>query len=409
MKKTFVILVMSLYASIPTMGQVETDTLYYDSDWKGVKSKAFASYFCVVEKTDDNITSKPMRMYYITGELRGEGRYITIDRDDMDGSVRDGEYTVYYRSGKVMTKKTFVNGKLDGEFTGYKEDGLIEIHTFCKDGKRNGICTTFSEDGNTCYQTEFYDDKPRYDYYIVSNKDGLCSKIRISDNEPVYESPTWDEQKKEYNNGVEWPFYDKNGITVGMVSHKTRGDYGKYQQMTIVVSNNSMFPFDFDPEKITAYLVGNNGKHKPMRVFSAAEYMKKVKRQQRWAAALMGISAGLNAASAGYQTSTVNTYYSGYSRGTGGYHGFSTSTITTYNAAAAYQAQVIASNQVASFTNSLLSDRAAREEGYLKKTTIYPGESISGYVNIVRKKGKSMYVNVDINGAIYEFGYIIGK
>ena len=133
--------------------------------------------------------------------------------------------------------------------------------------------------------------------------------------------------------------------------------------------------------------------------------MKKVRRQQNWAMALAAIGEGMSAASAGYSTSTTNSSYSGSSYSTGhasaygsggyafgnysktsSYFGSSSSTTTTYDAAAAYQAQVIASERVASYSNSLLSDRAIKEEGYLKRTTIYPGETISGYINIERKK-----------------------
>lgn len=75
----------------------------------------------------------------------------------------------------------------------------------------------------------------------------------------------------------------------------------------------------------------------------------------------------------------------------------------SYDAAAAYQAQVIARNRMANYENALLQDRAIKQEGYLRKTTIYPGESIQGYVNIKRVNGVSMTVLVDINGAKYKF------
>ena len=98
--------------------------------------------------------------------------------------------------------------------------------------------------------------------------------------------------------------------------------------------------------------------------------------------------------------------YGNYS-GNSSYYGRSSSTTTSYNGAAAYQAQVIASNRIAAYDNALLSERAAKNEGYLKRTTIYPGETISGYINIERKKGVSMTINVDINGAIYTFPWNI--
>ena len=142
--------------------------------------------------------------------------------------------------------------------------------------------------------------------------------------------------------------------------------------------------------------------------------------------ALNGLAEGLAAANAGYSTSTTNSSYNGYSSsygsayayGTGGYaygnysgnstyRGYSTSTTTSYNGAAAYQAQVIANNRIAAYDNALLSERAAKDEGYLKRTTIYPGETISGYIHIERKKGISMNIDININGAIYSFPWNI--
>ena len=50
-----------------------------------------------------------------------------------------------------------------------------------------------------------------------------------------------------------------------------------------------------------------------------------------------------------------------------------------------------------------------KQEGYLRKTTVYPGDAISGYVNIKRISGSTMTVIVDINGAKYEFPWNISK
>ena len=49
------------------------------------------------------------------------------------------------------------------------------------------------------------------------------------------------------------------------------------------------------------------------------------------------------------------------------------------------------------------NDRTIREQGYLKTTTIYPDEAIIGYMNIKRKKGKILIVNIPIGDYIYTF------
>lgn len=382
--------------TIPTVAQNQIDTLYYDKDWKGVENKAFATYFRIIPTSADNNFRKQFRDYYITGELQSEGGFITIDKYDDSKSVFDGEWVNYYKSGKVEQKGNHIRGKQEGEYTKYKEDGLVAIHAYFKNDKLNGVYTEFSEDGNLCMQVEYSNGEPLYDYYVVSNKDGFCSKLRLSDNQPIYESPTLNEKQLEYKDGEAWPYYNKNGIMIGMTNNEVR-DYGKYFQIPIIIANNSMYPIEFEPNNVTASLIDKKGNERELKVYSATEYMKKVRRSQNWAMALNGLAEGLAAANAGYSNSTTNSSYSGYSSsygsasayGSGGYaygnysgnssyYGRSSSTTTSYNGAAAYQAQVIASNRIAAYDNALLSERAAKNEGYLKRTTIYPGETISG-------------------------------
>ena len=300
-----------------------------------------------------------------------------------------------------------------------------------KNGKFNGILTQFNEQGDICTQIEMLDGEPQYDYYVLSNKDGYSSKIRRSDNTPIYESPKPDEKKVDYRDGAAWPYYTKNGIMVAMTNTQVK-DYGKWFQISLIIANNSIAPIEFDPDKITSMLKKTNGQTVALEVWSSDRYMKKVRRTQNWNMALAGFAEGMAAAGAGYSTSTThtNSTYNGYSNsygntyaygsrgyaygnysGYGSYHGSSstTSTTTTYDGAAAYQAQIIASNRMANYESSLLQERAIKQEGYLKKTTIYPGDAISGYVNIKRISGSTMTVYVNINGAIYEFPWNISK
>lgn len=426
MKKILICLALAAIAT-SSYAQSDTDTLYYDKEWKGVESKAFASYVRVIPKSGDPHFRKPMRDYYITGELQSEGYYLTIDKYDDSKSVFDGDFISYYKNGKVEIKGSRANGKLQGEWIKYREDGLVEMKVSYRDDKPDGLLTKFSEDGELCCQLEYKNGEPVYDWCMVSDQNGNCSKIRTSDNTPIYESPELSERKVEYQRGEAWPYYNKNGIMLGMTNNQVR-DYGKWYQISIVVSNNSLFPIDFDPAEITAVLIDKNGEDKELRVYSANDYMKKVRRSQRWAMALASFSEGMASASAGYSSSTTRTTYNGYSSsygsasayGTGGYargtyngtstyHGSSISTTTSYNGLAAYQARVIASNRMADYQDALLSERQAKDAGYLKLTTVNPGEAISGYVNVERKKGETLYVYVKINGAVYTFPWNVSK
>ena len=84
-------------------------------------------------------------------------------------------------------------------------------------------------------------------------------------------------------------------------------------------------------------------------------------------------------------------------------------TTTHYNANAAAQAQLAANQRMMSLGRLFEEDRNIRRQGYLKKNTIHPGETICGYMNIKRKKGKLMVVDIDICGCNYCFAWDVGK
>lgn len=128
---------------------------------------------------------------------------------------------------------------------------------------------------------------------------------------------------------------------------------------------------------------------------------KKIKRQQAWASALYGLSAGLNAGMAGYQTSYVTTRsYNGYTY---------TQPVTTYNSTAAYQANMAATTQLMVLSKQMEQDKKIREEGYLKKTTIHSSEGIFGYMNVEREKGTVMRVVIPVNGENYGFHWDVAN
>lgn len=403
--------------SVPT---VELDTIYYDSEWKGVSSPHLASFYRVVEKNPVEGYRKLCRDYFITGELQGEGGYIFIDMFDDSKSIFDGKVVSYHKNGKVASRRTLVNGVQDGERIEFFDNGSISKRMNFMDGKLHGLYTEFNENG-LCYQEEYYLGQPRYDYYVVTNDNGLYSKIRTSDNTPIYSSPSLDDKKVKFKDGEVWPYYINDGILIAMTNTEIN-DYGKYYRIYINLTNNSFYPIEFDPSEVVAILTDKKGNELALDIQTAQQYDKRIKRTQMWEEALVGFANGLAAANAGYSTSTTNTSYTGYSNsygsasayGSGGsaygsysgysnYYGSSTSTTRTYDAGAAYAAQMQASKNMAAFSENNFRVRQARQEGYLKRTTINPGESVSGYFNIKRKKGDSLMITLNIAGAEYQF------
>ncbi len=161
-----------------------------------------------------------------------------------------------------------------------------------------------------------------------------------------------------------------------------------------------MTPVEFNPETdMTAYSVDEHDVATDLQVWSCDSYLKKVNRSQTWAAVLMGVSEGMASASAGYSTSTYRSYSSC------GVFSFYTPPI--YNPSAAYQANMASQQRLADFGQALQDEQQVKKLGYLKKNTIYPGESVSGFVHVAWTKGGRVVFVIRIEGAeyIYEWGF----
>ena len=205
----------------------------------------------------------------------------------------------------------------------------------------------------------------------------------------------------EYNDGKFWAYLNKNDFVVGLSCFEEKDDYGKYYHLDIFIKNLSETPIVFQPDSVHSNLLTKKDDTLKLEVYTNEEYQKKIKRSQAWAMALYGISAGINAGTAGYSTSYSTSYSS---------NGYAYTTITNhYDANAAYQANLVANAQIATYGKLMTDERVTKEQGYLKKNTIHPNEGIVGYMNIKRKKGNILTINIPINGNVYSFELDVNK
>ena len=205
----------------------------------------------------------------------------------------------------------------------------------------------------------------------------------------------------EYNDGRLWAYRQLGNFLVGMTNYKEEDKYGFYYQIVIFIKNLGETSVTFEPELITSNLYNKNNDTIPLIVYSYDEYMKKVKNAQNLSMTLFGISAGLNSSRAGYQTTYTTTF--------GANNMPYTQVHTTYNHAAASAANIAATTQMMTLGKLMADERNTKAQGYLKITTIHPNEGIIGYMNIKRKKGQSMTVNIPIDGQIYSFDWDLTK
>lgn len=200
----------------------------------------------------------------------------------------------------------------------------------------------------------------------------------------------------EYRDDNEFGFIAKDSIIVGVSCNTMKDDYGSYYQLNILIQNLTDNSFVFEPADVKANLVTKWEEYEEMRVYTAQSLQKKIRNAQMWTSVFLGLSAGLNAASAGYSTSYVSSPYGGY-------------TVQTYNAGNAAMANMLATNQMILMGKQMENDRKVRDEGYLKKNTVKPGEGIYGYMLVKRQKGKAMTVLIPVNGKEFSYTWSLAK
>ena len=428
MKRSVLFIVFALTSlSLYAQSSFRIDTLYYDEEWKGAVHKAFAEYYRIALYPSDPSAKKVFRDYYVDGTLQAKGEFISIDPNDDSKSVFNGVVESFYKNGKKERSKAYVNGRLDGDYVEYGDNGLIKKKCSYVDGARNGLYTEFGENGSYL-QIEYSKGKPVHDYFVFCDPAGHVVKLKLSDQSIYWESPDLTERKTVYKDDKSWYVYSKNGVTVAE-SCSLSNDHGKWYKLDIIISNDSVTPIEFDPQTcITAYSINSKLKPTILDVWSSEDYIDKVKGDQALLSVIAGIGEGLAVANAGYSTSTTTTsgayigsvsaqgvastlglsssstsYYYGQATATG--FGTSTSTTKSYNAAEAYQARVLSQKRMADFDYSQWQERKAKEVGYLKRNTIQPGETISGYINVQRIDHVRMFNQIFIGEASYPFSW----
>lgn len=205
----------------------------------------------------------------------------------------------------------------------------------------------------------------------------------------------------EYRNGVQWAYREHNNLVLGVANVITKDDYGKYYQIHIYIKNLGETAILFQPEKITSLLVTKKDKEKTLVVYTYEQYMRKIERKQELEMALSGFAVGMNAAMAGNRTAHV----SGWAPKTGFYSG----TVHYYDYGAATAAQIAGYSYLDNLERDFNSDQVIKSQGYLRITSVRPGEEIVGYINIKKKKGKILKLFIPIENYKYFFNWKLDK
>ncbi len=360
------------------------DTIYYDRNWKVIGNKAFASYYRFALYPIDSLLPRYFKTYYTSGELQGEGTFISLDERDDSQNLLEGEIVSYFKNGKIQERLFYSSGLQNGEHTVYYENGNIKEHCTLVDGKKNGIFSSFTEDGKVCRLTVYKEDMPA-DFYVITDMDGNYSKYNTQTNQVIFETPELEEIQTEYKNGVAWPYYNKNGLIVG-VSTSMAKDIGKYREIGIFIVNKSMINIELDPNQIEVSYIKKRKKG-TMKIMSADEYDKKVYKNKK-KTAKKEIKRKVVVANEKEDNVNANLGASVFNAGTS-------------HTVKAFQENMIKLKELIDENRMRYAERKPEDLGYWERTTVHPGELMTGFVYTETKKVDELFVKLIINGITY--------
>lgn len=362
------------------------DTIYYDRNWKVISSKTFASYYRFALYPIDSLLPRYFKTYYASGELQGEGTFISLDERDDSQNLLEGEIVSYFKNGKIQERLFYSSGLQNGEHTAYYENGNIKEHCSLTEGKKNGILSSFTEDGKVCRLTVYKEDAPA-DFYVITDMDGNYSKYDSETNQVIFETPELKEIQTEYKNGVAWPYYNKNGLIVG-VSTSMAKDIGKYREIGIFIVNKSMINVELDPNQMEVSYI-KKGKKGTMKIMPADEYDKKVYKNKK-KTAKKEIKKKVVVANEKEDYVNANLGASVFNAGTS-------------HTVKAFQENMIKQKELADENRMRYAERKPEDLGYLERTTVHPGELMTGFVYTETKKVDELFVKLTINGITYTY------
>lgn len=464
MKKLLIVSILMIV--LKSIVAQKIDTIYYDSNWKGVPVKAFASYMTIVYTSNDSHYQNIGKTFYITGELQCDVIPVYIDKYDAnnnlfkgsftsfyksgkkqevgfynDSSNRQGVFNYYYENGNVANTGNFDNGLNEGEFQKFGENGKISESTNFSNGKIQSI-TQYYENGNISLKGSFVNEKIngtlfkyfedgsggyvememqngdlKNNYVTYVDANGNRTKYDNKMENIIQETPSSLDLKSTLSNGTQFLYYQMNGIFLA-VNLTAENEVGKYYVASIALGNNGNKPILFETEKLTC-TVNQDSKSYICKVYSSEEFSNVVGKKLRSRSFWNALGESLATTNAGVSTSTTTNTSAGYVNsaavgadnngnvavGVGSAYGENSSSSQTqsYSRSDQYQADQNANKNISQYNSQLDQYKQALDEGYLKSNEVAPGQTITGNVNIKYQKGDTLQLNIPISGMIYTF------
>ena len=382
-----VLAAMPVAAVVEETPKERVDTIYYSKEMKVVGNKAFADFYRIALYPADESMPHLFRTYYMSGELESEGQFVSLHFQDDEFSKFDGRFVRYFKNRQTAEQMTYRQGTLDGDYYAYYANGMVKEHVVYKDGKKEGLHTSFTEDGKVCRITP-YKDNMSEGYYAIMDYNGNYSKFSEADDKPIMEKPQTSDMKTEYKGGVAWHYYNKNGLIVG-ASNSIQKELGGYREIGLFVVNKSMVNVDLDPSMVEVYSI-KKGKRTDFKLVSADEYDKKILKQKK---KISKREKNPNKSDVVYEReNNLNANLGAQEFGVG-----------TSNTLKSFQERMTSLKEISGENRYQYAERLPEDLGYLERTTVHPGEIVSGFIYTSSRKVEDLFVKICINGIDYLF------
>ncbi|MEP7321911.1 MAG: hypothetical protein ABI761_08325 [Saprospiraceae bacterium] len=175
MKKIIFVLTCIIFV-FPQIHAQKKQRIYYDKDWKVVKTKKEAEFYREVIKKSKSDTGGIVKDYFINGALQGEGNAIKLDMEDDANTIWKGKLTGYY-AGAIKRFENNYNdsGIAHGTHTQWYINGFKESELNYSEGKLNGVSVSYFPNGKEKSRLE-YNNGVLTGPVITCEEDGNCEK-----------------------------------------------------------------------------------------------------------------------------------------------------------------------------------------------------------------------------------------
>lgn len=137
------LLPFSVLAQSGAKHHIPQGAIFYNRNWKGVKTANEAAYYRLLAVDDRG--QKMFYDYYISGQLYAEKHYISISKNNDKQTVLTGVARTFYKSGRVESIMQYSNGKADGRAVSFFDNGNVGMKLNYAKGVLNGTSYTYSE------------------------------------------------------------------------------------------------------------------------------------------------------------------------------------------------------------------------------------------------------------------------